>query len=161
MKRILVPFKRVLKRVLRRLVFLVVLKTPSLREKEKAKKRKGEERIPKGKLRTRVMIRPGRARMMARVTVAQRAKRTTPKGLVTRTKVTRVFVSFGPKAFVDVETIAPYKHEGPAVLGAFALTLQAKASPPAPKVLTATEAAVASVAVSYVLGISASVASVL
>ena len=124
MKRILVPFKRVSKRVLRRLMPPVVLKTPnpSPREKEKAKKRKGEERIPKGKLRTRVMTRPGKARMMVRVTVAQRARRTTPKGLATRTKVTRVFASFGPKAFIDVEKIAPYKHEGPAVSGAFAST---------------------------------------
>ena len=72
MKRILVPFKRVSKRVLRRLVPPVVLKTPNPnpREKEKAKKRKEEERIPKGKLRPRVMTRPGKARMMARVTVA-------------------------------------------------------------------------------------------
>ena len=106
------------------------------------------------------MTRPGKARMMARVTVAQRARRTTPKGLVTRTKVTRAFVSFGLKAFIDVETIVPYKHEGPAVSGAFALTSQAKASPPAPKVSTATKAAVAIVAVSHVLGTSASVASV-
>ena len=112
MKKNSVPFKRVSKRVLRRLVRLVVLKTPnpSPREKEKAKKRKGKERIPKGKLRIRVMTRPGKARMMARVTVAQRARRTTPKGLATRTKVIRVFVSFGPKAFVGVEKIAPYKH---------------------------------------------------
>ena len=162
MKRILIPFKRTLKRVIRRLVPPVVLKilNPSPREKEKAKKRKGEERIPKGKLRTREMTRTGKARMMARVTVAQRARRTTPKGLVTRTKVTRVFASFGPKAFVNVEKIAPYKHEGPAVSGAFASTLQAKASPPAPKVSTATKAAVAIVAASHVLGTCASVASV-
>ena len=162
MKRISVPFKRVLKRVLRKLVLLVVFKTLnlSLREKEKAKKRKGKERIPKGKLRPRVMTRPGKARMMARVTVAQRARRTTSKGLATRTKVIRAFVSFGLKAFIDVETIAPYKHEGLAVLGAFVLTLQAKASLPAPKVLTATKAAVVIVAASHVLGTSASVASV-
>ena len=69
------------------------------------------------------MTRPGKARMMARVTVAQRARRTTPKGLVTRTQVTRVFASFGPKAFINVEKVAPYKHENPAVLGAFALIL--------------------------------------
>ena len=58
-----------------------------------------------------------------------------------------------------MEQIAPYKHEGPAVSGAFASTSQAKASPPAPKVSTATKAAVAIVAASHVLGTSASVAS--
>ena len=50
MKRILVPFKRVLKRVLRKLVPPIVLKTPnpSPREKEKAKKGKGKD--PQGKI---------------------------------------------------------------------------------------------------------------
>ena len=141
MKRNSVPFKRVSRRVPRRLVLPVVLKTqnPSPKEKAKAKERKEEARIP-----------------MEKGMVASRATRTAPKDLATRTKATRVFASSGPKVFVGVERVAPISMKVQQSQGH--LHPEAEASPPAPKVLTATKAAVALVASDHVLGTSASVA---
>ena len=151
MKRISVPFKRASR------MLPVVLKTqnPSPKEKVKVKERKEEVRIPKESLRARVTIKPERAKTTKREIVAPRATRTVLKDLATRTQVTRVFASFGPKVFVGVERIAPISMKVQQSQGH--LHPQAKASPPAPKVLTATKAAVAIVAASHILGTSASV----
>ena len=99
MKRISVPFKRVLKRVLRKLVLLVVLKTPnpSPREKEKAKKRKGKERIPKGKLRTRVMTRPGKGKNDGKGNGSPKSKKNNAKGSGNQNQGDKGVCIFWPK----------------------------------------------------------------
>ena len=70
-------------------------------------KGKEEVRSPKESFRARVTIKPERAKTTKREIVAPRATRTILKDLATRTQVTRVFASFGPKVFVGVKRIAP------------------------------------------------------